>query len=185
VKLSLRKCLLPIAIGWVLLGVWGHGGAQTGALNKDPAGLLKKYLSLDIKGARLHPLSWEAQKPYIAWKEEPVWGRIVVVTDYTVKEDLSDWKVLNNVDVVIPVQFKVLGSVYLEQATFRAEPEVEQIKFHVKAVNGLWRIVDPLIPPHVGQKRMVNFVRQALLEENDPSHQAALTMLWNDLKKAQ
>jgi hypothetical protein len=164
--------------------VSGDALAQTGALSKDPSILLNKYLSLDIKGARLDPLSWEAQKPYIAWKEEPVWGRVVVVTGFTVQEDLEDWEVKGNVDVVIPVEFKVLGSVYLEKATFLPEAQVERINFRVKAVKGLWRIIEPMIPPHIGQKRMVNYVRQALTEETDPSHVTALATLHEELKKA-
>ena len=161
------------------------GSAQTGALNKDPSILLKKYLTLDLKGARLEAISWEAQKPFIAWKEEPVWGRVVVVRGYEVSEDLQQWEVKNNLDVVIPVEFNVLGSVYLDHATFLAEPHLERIGFRVKAVNGYWRIVDPIIPPHVGHKRMLNFVKQAIVEETEPSKQAMLTALKDELSKAQ
>ncbi|WP_447978506.1 hypothetical protein [Candidatus Nitrospira bockiana] len=159
--------------------------AQTGALTKDPTKLLQKYLDLDIKGARLNSLSREAQRPYVAWKEEPVWGQIVVISGYEITDDLDEWHVIDNVDVVIPVTFKVLGSVYLEQATFLSEPRIERVDFHVKAVNGLWRVVDPMLPPHVGTKRITNYVRQALLEESDPARATTLTALRDELKKLQ
>jgi hypothetical protein len=178
--------LLPFVSLLLLLLAGGEEGlAQMGALKKDPSAILKKYLSLDMKGARLDPLSWEAQRPLISWEEEPIWGRIVVVTDYLVSEEVKDWEVKGNLDVVIPVEFKVLGSVYLDQATFLAESQVERIHFRVKAVRGLWRIVEPLLPPHIGQKRMLYFVRQAMLEESEPSRLAMLTALRDDLKKAQ
>ena len=159
--------------------------AQTGALNKDPTDVLKKYLSLDLHGARLEPLSQEALKPFVLWKDEPVWGQVVVVSSFQVPDDLKRWQVISNLDVVIPVAFQVLGSVYLESGTFLEDRKTEEIQFHVKAVSGLWRIVDPMLPPHVGQKRMVNYVRQALLEEKEPSKVEKLTMLRDALRKAQ
>jgi hypothetical protein len=181
----LTKRLLSLTVLMVLLFGAGDGFGQTGALNKDPSLLLKKYLSLDMRGARLEAISWESQKPYIDWAEEPVWGRVVVVTAYEVVEDLQQWDVKNNLDVVIPVEFKVLGSVYLDKATFLSEAQVERIGFRIKAVGGYWRIVEPLLPPHVGYKRMMNFVRQAIVEETEPSRLAALTALKDELKRAQ
>lgn len=179
------KRLLFVTIMLGLLIPSGEVCAQTGALNKDPSTLLKKYLTLDIRGARLSAISWDAQEPYIDWHEEPVWGHIVVVTGYEVLEDVQDWKVNNNVDVVIPVDFKVLGSVYLDRATFLPEPQTERISFHVKAVRGYWRIVDPIVPPHVGYKRVLNFVQQALVEEGEPSKRETLAALRDELKKTQ
>jgi hypothetical protein len=162
----------------------GDALAQTGALNKDPTELLKKYLSLDLHGARLEPMSQEALKPYVAWKDEPVWGQVVVVSAFQMSEDLKRWQVLGNLDVIIPVAFEVLGSVYLESGTFLEERKTEEIPFHIKAIGGLWRIVDPMVPPHVSQKRMVNYVRQALVEEKEPSRVEKLTMLRDALRKA-
>jgi hypothetical protein len=181
----LTKAVLSLTVLLVVLLSCGDVSAQTGALNKDPSLLLKKYLSLEIKGARLEAISWEAQKPYIDWNEEPVWGHVVVITAYEVVEDIEQWQVKNNLDVVIPVEFKVLGSVYLDKATFFSEAQVERVGFRIKAVRGYWRIVEPVIPPHVGQKRMLNFVRQAIVEETEPSRVDALTALRDELKKAQ
>jgi len=158
--------------------------AQTGSLNKDPAKLVKKYLELDSKGARLHALTREAQQPYVAWTNEPAWGHIVVISRYDVVDDAAQWEVRNNLDVVIPVEFRVIGSLYLEQATFLSEPQTERIGFRVKAVNGLWRLVEPMLPPHVGQKRAVNFVREAMVGESDGIRMAALTSVRDELKRA-
>jgi hypothetical protein len=172
----------------VLLGsivIVSDGQAQTGALNKDPSILLKKYLDLDLKGARLNPLTWEAQKPYMAWKEETIWGHVVVITGYEVIEEIGQWDVKNNLDVVIPVEYKVVGSLYFEKAVFLPEPHVERIGFRLKAMNGLWRVVDPIVPPHVGQKRVINYVRQAMVEEKDPARLSALTALRDDVRRRQ
>ena len=180
-KSSIRQIIyLALFLGLILLS--SDGWAQTGALVKDPALVLKKYLELDHKGARLNAMAWESQRPYVAWKEEPVWGQLVVVSGYEVIEEIGQWEVKNNLDVVIPVDYKVLGSLYLEKAVFLSEPHVDRIGFRVKAVNGLWRVVEPMIPPHVGQKRIMNYVKQAIVEETDRSRLAALTALRDDMR---
>jgi hypothetical protein len=174
--------LIFVTILVCLTLVFSDGQAQTGALVKDPAILLKKYLELDNKGARLNSLSRESQKPYVGWSDEPVWGQLIVVSGYEVIEDFSRWDVKNNLDVVIPVEYKVLGSLYLEKAVFLSEPHVDRIGFRLKAVDGLWRIVEPIIPPHVGQKRIMNYVKQAIVEETDRSRVAQLTALRDELR---
>jgi hypothetical protein len=76
----------------------------------------------------------------------------------------------------------VLGSLYLERAVFLSEPLIDRIGFRVKAIDGLWRVVEPMIPPHVGQKRIINYVKQAIVEETDRSRLAALTALRDELR---
>ena len=174
---------MVLALGISLMA--GDVSAQTGALNKDPAMLVKKYLDLDSKGARLHALTREAQQPYVGWKDEPVWGHIVVISRYNVVDDITQWEIKNNLDVVIPVEFRVIGLLYLGEPTFLFERQTERIGFRVKAVNGLWRLVEPMLPPHVGHKRAVNFVREAMIEESDGIRMAALTSVRDELKRAQ
>ncbi|MFQ5992351.1 MAG: hypothetical protein ACE5NA_07925, partial [Nitrospiraceae bacterium] len=86
-----------------LLVMSGDGHAVRGDLTNDPAEVLKKYVSLDVKGVRLEAMSWEAQRPYISWSEEPLWGQVVVIADYQVVDDIRSWEIVNMLEVVIPV----------------------------------------------------------------------------------
>jgi hypothetical protein len=178
-----KRVLVGMALV-VALALSSDGTAQTGALSKDPTELLKKYVRLDYHGVRLEPVSQEAIRPYVTWQEEPAWGQVVVVSEYDIALDVKHWQVLGNLDVIIPVAFKVLGSVYLESATFLEERKTEEVRFHVKAVSGLWRIVGPMMPPHVSQRRMINYVREVALEERQPSRLEQLTFLKEALKNA-
>ena len=173
-----------LAIALLLLFLSSDGMAQTGAVNKDPVEVVTKYLSLDRHGARLEAMSWETLKPYINWKEEPAWEHVVVITDFEVLDDIAQWQIIDMLDVVIPVKFRVLGLMYWETAGFMPGAKVEEIRFRVKGMVGRWRIVEPMLPPHVGQKRLIGFVRQAILQEKDPSRQAKLGELLAALKKA-
>jgi hypothetical protein len=168
----------------VLVLSYGDGFAQTGSLKHSPAEVVQRYLTLDFKGARLDAMSIETVASYKSWEEEPAWGRVVVTRGFVVAEQYRQWDVIDRLEVVIPVTFQVIGSVYLETAGFVQEVETEEIRFRVKAIKNRWRIVEPIFPPHVGQKRMVNFVREAWLKETDPAKRDRLGVLQDELRKA-
>jgi hypothetical protein len=167
-----------------LVLVSGEGLAQTASLRHSPADVVKRYLTLDYKGARLDAMSSEAVASYRGWEEEPAWGHVVVTRGFVVAEQYRQWEVIDRMEVVIPVTFQVIGSVYWETAGFVQEVETEEVRFRVKAVNNRWRIVEPILPPHVGQKRMVNFVREAWMKETDPAKRDRLAALQDELRKA-
>jgi len=168
----------------LLLGNPRPGLAQTGGLDHSPADIVKKYFALDQKGARLDALSFEALTPYVDWREEPAWGRVVVIRGFNVAEHYSQWDVIDRLEVVVPVTFQVIGAVYLETAGYVPETATEEVRVRVKSVRNRWRIVEPLLPPHVGQKRMINFVREAWVKETEPSKRERLGLLQDDLRKA-
>lgn len=177
------KWLAVIMMGVMALAL-SDASAQTGSIVHDPTDMVDKYLELDVKGVRLDAISQEALAPYITWKDEPIWGRTVVITSYQVINDFKQWTVVSQSEAVIPVEYRVLGSVYWEKASFLPEPRVERVGFRVKIVGDRWRIAEPILPPHIGQKRMINYVRQALLDEKDQTKAATLETLLDDLKKA-
>ncbi len=158
--------------------------AQTGSLDHSPAEIVKKYFALDEKGAKLDALSLESLVPYRDWQEEPSWGQVVVIRGFTVAEHYRQWEIVDNLEVVIPVTFEVLGAMYFETAGFVPAPTVEEIRVRVKAVRNRWKIVEPMLPPHVGQKRMVNFVREAWVKETEPAKRERLAMLADEVRKA-
>ena len=173
VLLTVPLCLVPFV-----------ARALIGEMKKDPTEMVTQYVRLDERGARLDALSFETLKPYIDWKEEPAWGHAVVIAGYKVVDDVKQWEVLSEIDVLIPVEFKILGLVYWETASFIPESHTEVVKFHVKGIRDRWRIVDPILPPHVGHKRMGQLVRQALIDETATARQSALSTLRDELQKA-
>ena len=73
---------------------------------------------------------------------------------------------------------------YLNSAGFVPEHGTEQVRVRLKVQGARWKIMEPMVPPHVGQKRMLNYVREALLEEKDGARQVALAALQAELRKA-
>jgi len=172
--------LLALLVGMEGGAAW----AQTGGLSHSPAEIVKKYFELDQKGAKLDSMSFEALAPFRNWDTEPIWGKVVVIREFSVAEHHRDWEVVNRLEVVIPVTFQVIGSVYLETAGFFPEPSVEEIRVRVKSIKNRWRIIEPVLPPHVGQKRMINFVKEAWVKETEPAKRESLATLQSELRKA-
>ncbi|WP_455371142.1 hypothetical protein, partial [Petrachloros mirabilis] len=85
-------------------------------LDRSPAEIVKKYFALDQKGAKLDSFSYEALNPYTDWQEERAWGRVVVIRGFSVAEHYRQWEVVDRMEVVIPITFEVIGSVYMETA---------------------------------------------------------------------
>ena len=178
--LFVAMALWPLLVGVLAGAAW----AQTGALSRSPAEIVKKYFELDQKGAKLDSMSFESLAPYRSWDTEPAWGKVVVIREFTVAEHYRDWQVVDRLEVIIPVTFQVIGSVYLETAGFFPETTVEEIHVRVKSVKNRWRIIEPVLPPHVGQKRMINFVKEAWVKETEPAKRESLAALQLDLRKA-
>lgn len=156
----------------------------TGDLTNDPADVIKKYLSLDHRGARLTAPSYESVRPYVAWDEDPTWEHFVVIREFSVNDDVTQWNVISSTEAVIPVTFQVLGIVDWETATFVPDPREEVHAVRIRAVDNRWRMIEPKFPPHVGRKRVMNFVKDVALQERDETRIRVLETLRADVEKA-
>jgi hypothetical protein len=120
--------------------------------------------------------------PYVAWTEEPVWGQVVVISEFEVVDDVSQWEILDELEAKIPVVFEIVGTMYWETATFVVDPHREFQFFHVMAVQDRWQIGGPQLPPHVGRQRLIDFVRWKELNEMDPERKALFGSLKQQLE---
>ena len=174
-----------LVLGVVWLAVSAVAGfAQTNSISHSPAQVVEKYFALDNKGVRLDASSFESVASLVDWKEEPLWGKVIVINGFTVPDDFRKWEIVSTLEVLVPVEFHVLGVMYMDSAGFVPEPGTEQVRVRLKVQGARWKIMEPILPPHVGQKRLLNFVRQAMLEEKDGTRQASLAALQAELRKA-
>ena len=151
-------------------------------IKEDPVNVLDKYLSLDKKGARLEAASWQVLKSYATWEEDIAWGQVVVISNFRIIDDVERWEIINGLEAKIPVVFDVLGMMHWESVTFVHDPHQESYLFHIKAEYDRWQIVHPQLPPHVGQQRMIDFVRWAELSEPEEARKALFALLHQQLK---
>lgn len=180
-----RRCGMELVLAacWLMIST-AVSFAQTNSISHSPAKVVEKYFALDNKGVRLDATSFESVASLVDWQEEPVWRKVIVINGFTVPDDFRKWEIVNSLEVLVPVEFHVLGVMYLDSAGFVPEPGTEQVRVRLKVQGARWKIMEPVLPPHVGQKRMISFVRQALLEEKDGGRQASLAALQAELRKA-
>jgi hypothetical protein len=172
-----------LAIGLSVLVSPHSTSALTGDITHDPSKIVERYLSLDSRGARLNARSFEVLRPYITWKEEPAWGSVVVISKYEVSEDVTQWKIINKLEALIPVTYRVVGYMNWETASFYAESFDETKQFHIKEIQNQWKIIAPQIRPHVGRNRLLDYVRLERLNEVSEVKKAALRRLEEQLGK--
>lgn len=175
------KIVLSIVIG-VVIGSTTSLNAFNRHITEDPTKILHKYLSLDKKGARLETSSWQVVEPYVHWKEDFVWGQVVVISNFHIVEDVTQWEIVSGLEAKIPVVFDVLGTMHWESVTFVSDPHQESYLFHIKAVHDRWQIVHPQLPPHVGRQRLLDFVRWTELSESEAKRKALFASLHKQLK---
>ena len=176
-------CLVGLAVGaWLLpLPVF----SLTSDLTNDPAKVVDKYLSLDKRGVRLTAQTYESVKPYVAWEqEEPVWKQFVVIRDYSISHDVTQWDIVSSTEAFIPVTFQVLGVVHVETAMFVPGPQEQMLKVHIRAVDHHWKLVGPVFPPHVGRQRLADFVKDSMFHEDDADRAETLRRLRGALVEA-
>src|SRR5687768_5229498 len=92
---------------WLVISA-AVGLAQTNSISHSPAKVVEKYFALDNKGVRLDATSFESVAGLVDWKEEPVWGKVIVVNGFTVPDDFRKWEIVNRLEVLVPVEFQVL-----------------------------------------------------------------------------
>ncbi len=97
-----------VLIGW--LTVVSIASAQTASIKHSPSDVVKRYVTLDYKGARLDAMSTEAVASYTSWNEEPAWGHVVVTRGFVVSEDYRQWEGIDWLGIVVPVSLRVIGS---------------------------------------------------------------------------
>ena len=156
-------------------------GAFNSHITEDPTRILQKYLSLDQKGVRLNAASFEVLDPYIMWQDEPAWGHVVVIADFQIEPDVTKWEIIDDLEAKIPVTFEVLGTMHWESVTFVPDSHQETHWFHIKAMYDRWQIAGPILPPHVGRRRLVDFVRWTELNEPDVKKKTWLASLQKQL----
>lgn len=169
IMLSQLLVFLKLFLWVIVIAATGTDSSQAfnAHITEDPTKILRKYLSLDKKGVRLEAYSWQVMKPYVAWQEEPVWGHVVVISQFEVIDDISRWEIFNRLEAKIPVIFEVVGTMYWEDATFVPNPHSKLQYFHIKAVQDRWQITGPQLPPHVGHQRLIDYVRWTAVNEPD------------------
>jgi hypothetical protein len=122
-----------------------------------PEEVVKTYCRLDFEGARLGSSEFPEFGNLYSWEEEPGWDTAIIVKSFQVKSVKTNG---NNATVVVEyVQLGKMG----ETLTLRQGDE--RINFKLKKSSGSWRIVAPVVAPHVSVLAMQHHIESLVADE--------------------
>jgi len=148
--------------------------AQFGVpLNRDDAHsqparlreLVGQYCRLDYEGARLTPQSWPKLQPLVAWRNNPEFPIINVISRFT----LDEQPVAEHSKYQITVHYRLIGRFTVgEGFSKETAGSVENVIVTVGQVNGDWRITD-VEPnyPHPSRAAMLTWLSDNLAKTQD------------------
>ena len=147
----------------VLLFVGGAvSTAQNATMQKLPAQVIGEYCHLDMQGARL-----SSNNPYtdrifslVEWEDEPGWdGAEIVKGCRIVSAAVGDQK------ATVTMEYQVLGS--SDEYTIHPNKHLEKVTFNLIKSKARWRILKPVIAPHVAPSSLIANFQDLLKKQND------------------
>jgi hypothetical protein len=138
--------------------------ALPGKYPSTPADVVRMYCEFDLKTGRISTANFAKLPPLVTWEEEPGWDTVTIVSGFRIlSSKLFDRR------ATVSVRWDVLGHSEAENVTKDRKSEV--VEYQLKQINGLWKIDEPVIPPHI----LLSTARAFVLSQfqNEPKRQAS------------
>jgi len=166
VKAILRGSLLFVLLVSAVLTA-GLEAAPGNKHRPGPKGVVKEYCRLDFEGARLSSETRSQVASLIAWEEERGWDQAVIVSKYRVTN-----VVVRGNHGTARVEFKVLGRLEGDEP-FIPGRRLEAVHFGLERTGDVWKIKNPIVPPHVSVRSMIQQLRGQIEQEKEGSEHRA------------
>jgi hypothetical protein len=114
------------------------------AADPGPQNVVRDFCRLDANGARLASHGWREIAPLVGWPFDPAWDQIQFITGY----QIGSTRPLEEGRLAIDVEYGVVG----EASALGFEPvsHRERVTFILDTPDEIhWRIISPMVPPHV------------------------------------
>ena len=129
----------------LIVGILAINCNNVPASNNDPINVVKKYIDSDLQGVRLSGETYNQIESLILWEHEPGWDQFFVSRNVNIRSSTMHENQAT-VEVVYEVICIVSGN-SLNRYHFN-----ELIEIHLTLIDGEWKIVKPIFPPHVSQQ---------------------------------
>jgi hypothetical protein len=165
------------------------GFAQFGVpLNRDeshaqPARireLAAQYCRLDYDGARLNPTEWPKLQPVVAWRNNPDFPIVNVISRFS----LDEQPVPEHGRYSINVHYRLLGRFAVgEGFSKETAGSIEDVTITVSQLNGEWRVTD-VEPnyPHPSRAAMLKWLNDNLAKTADATAKSIYQHAISDLQ---
>lgn len=166
----MKSLRLILIVGWVYLSPLLLFAQKS----IPPAEVVRAFCKLDFEGARLEAANYPKIAKLYSWKGEPGWDTALIVKSFRVKPVANNG---NTASVI--VEYTQYGELAGEE--FHLKEGANAARFKLKKISGSWRIIAPVIPPHVS----VSAIRQhieALVRDEGQESAARWSKTLNELR---
>jgi hypothetical protein len=155
INVMIRTCFCLLALYFVNITGIAVGSTET------PVNIVKKYCEADQNGSRLTSDAYAAVRPLVSWKDEPGWDHSFVITDF----DITSSRITKNGEVAVEVRYKVVAIINGDELL--SYSFVELVDFVLAKYGKEWKIVQPIVPPHVSVSAVIANIKDVIKSEAD------------------
>jgi len=141
------------------------GGLET-SFQLSPKNVVERFCELDAKGLRLSSDTRREIDKLLAWGEEEGYDEMVVIKAFKVNKEE-----IRKSSATVSVEYHLLGLTDSFEFTGVSD-KIRVVNFRLERKDGLWKIKDPIIAPHVNWRNAINHLR--LLQRDEPSRKKQL-----------
>lgn len=162
------------------------GFAVTAYAGKGAEEVVRQYYTQDFRGDRLSADTYDNMKPLFDWgpdRDEPGWDIAFIVDGIRV----YNIRKIRNDEQEVAVRYSVIGKLSNDITFIKF---IELVEYKVKFINGEWKIVSPIIYPHISPQAAAKHYRESIESyKKDPMFRENLPHDWkineivNDLMK--
>jgi hypothetical protein len=114
------------------------------AADPGPQNVVREFCQLDAMGARLTSSGWRGIAPLIAPPFDPAWDQILFITGY----HIASTRALDEGRLAVEVEYGVVGEA--SALGFEAVSYRDRVTFVLETTDEIqWRIISPMVPPHI------------------------------------
>lgn len=132
----------------------------------QPQSIAAEYCRLDFQGARLSSRTYAEINRLVSWEEEPGWDSVFITDKY----EITGYAVYGD-EAEVTVEYTLKGSISGQD--FTAYEKTETVIFRLGLTGGVWKITEPLIPPHCSAGVLLAHYTKL----NNPEHEKVISFL--------
>jgi hypothetical protein len=161
----------------VLICSWPHSSAGRSPL--FAIDVVNRFCEADGRGDRVQPRRWAATiAPLVAWRLEPAWDRVVLISGYQV----NPARVVGD-HLEVEVEYTVVGAISSAENAQRQGLETVAFAMVGDDRRG-WRIAGPPPAPHLFANIVDADAMSATLDPESSTYVSASAFAWHTLRDA-
>jgi hypothetical protein len=173
----MRRVLIPVVLVFVAVFASAQASVrinpgERSSRNAEYRQAVSNYCRLDYDGARIVPNGWNRIQPITAWRNNPDYHRIAVVSRYQIMPETTNERGRS----IFSVQYDIIGEYDLAGGYFPGANFIT-VQITVGESSGDVRVLETSeARPLVGRTRLVQWLQAKLDAETDPSAKSTIQL---------